>query len=180
MKIAMVVGHDADEQGAYGNEGVSEFSFNDNLLSCMSNLGYFPDEHTIYVLYRSADIRGYSNQMRDLHKRIDALGCEVSIEMHFNSFSNEAVRGHEVLYCSEAGKDIAEVFNHALDGYLPTSNRGVKKVGMEDKGGGFCCRGRSKAIILEPYFAAHQSDFIYNGQYRRPLMEAISEALKRL
>ena len=138
MKIALVIGHDSDNQGAYGNEGVGEFSFMNGLINSMTSMGMLPDNKEIYVLYRNADINGYTTQMKDLHTRIDAIGCEVSIELHFNSFSNENVQGHEVLYCSEAGKTIANIMNNSLDEYLPTSNRGVKKVTMDDRGGGFC------------------------------------------
>ena len=180
MKIALVVGHDSVSRGAYGNEGVSEWDFNSNLVHSMATMKMFPEEHEIFVFYRSADINGYTNQIIDLHKRIDKLGCEVSIELHFNSFSSNKAQGHEVLYCSQSGKQVAEIMNDALDEHLPTSNRGVKKVDMRDNGGGFCCRGASYAIILEPYFGAHQSDFIYGGKLRMSLMKAIQQGLKGL
>lgn len=180
MKIALVVGHDAISKGAYGDEGISEFQFNDELMNDMAFHKMFPEEHEVYVLYRSADASGYTSKMKDLHKRIDDLGCQVSIELHFNSFSNEHVRGHEVLYCSEGGKLVAEAMNNALDKYLPTSNRGVKKVGMSDRGGGFCCRGKSKAVILEPFFGAHQHEFVVDGKHRMNLMKAISDGLKAI
>lgn len=180
MKIALVIGHTSSNQGAYGNEGVGEWDFNDRLIQGMTFHNMFPDKHTIYVLYRSADIVGYTNQMRDLHSRIDKLGCEVSIELHFNSFSDSKAQGHEVLYCSDAGKEVAKIMNDSLDEQLPTSNRGIKRVSLDDRGGGFCCRGKSKAIILEPYFGAHQTDFIYGGKHRDALMKAISNGLERL
>ena len=176
----MVIGHDAMSRGAYGNEGVSEWDFNSNLMHSMATMGMFPEEHEIFTLYRNSDINGYTAQMVDLHKRIDVLGCEVSIELHFNSFSNTSAQGHEVLYCSQGGKALATIMNDALDKHLPTSNRGVKKIDMSDNGGGFCCRGASYAVILEPYFGAHQTDFIYGGKYRMPLMKAIQEGLKGL
>lgn len=180
MNIAVVIGHDAQSQGAWGNAGRSEFDFNDGLMNDMAFYELLPDNHNVYVLYRSADINGYTSKMIDLHERIDKLDCEVSIELHFNSFSDDRAQGHEVLYCSEGGKGIAEIMNHALDELLPTSNRGVKKVGMSDRGGGFCCRGKSKAIILEPFFGAHQRDFVPGGKNNMLLMKAISNGLKAL
>ena len=180
MKIAIVIGHDSTNKGAYGNEGVSEFDFNVSLMQGMATYGLLPQEHELYIMYRSSDIKGYTAQMRDLHKRIDVIGCEISIELHFNSFSNEDVKGHEVLYCSDEGRYIAEIMNDALDAHLPTSNRGIKRVSLDDRGGGFCCRGKSKAIILEPYFGSSQSDFIYGGKLRKPLMLAILSGLENL
>ena len=180
MIIALIIGHDSVSKGAYGNEGVSEFDFNTSLMQGMATYGMFPDKHEVYVLYRNSELDGYTAKMRDLHKRIDALGCEVSIELHFNSFSNYNAQGHEVLYCSDAGKEVAKIMNDSLDEQLPTSNRGIKRVSLDDRGGGFCCRGKSKAIILEPYFGAHQTDFIYGGKHRDALMKAISNGLERL
>jgi len=187
LRVAIIVGHSPKSQGAYGNEGVSEYMFNDNLIRNMKSLGYFDEcQHELYFLSRDSNINGYTNQMIDLHKHIDSLDCEVSIELHFNSFNNEKVHGHEVLYCSQKGKNIAEIMNHSLDEFLPTSNRGTKKVSLypyplpDDRGAGFCCRGNSYAIILEPFFGAHQTDFIYGGMNRLPLMTAIANGIAEL
>ena len=180
MRIALVIGHDSEKQGAYGNEGISEWTFNDRLTKSMAVMGMFPDKHEVFVIYRSADIQNYTDKMIDVHKKIDKLECEVSIELHFNSFSDSEVQGHEVLYCSDGGKEIAKIMNDSLDEYLPTSNRGIKRISSSDRGGGFCCRGASYAIILEPFFAAHQTDFIYGGKERMNLMRAISKGLEQL
>ncbi len=183
MKIALVIGHDADKRGAYGSEGVSEWNFNDVLINDLFFRG-LPNKHTYRRFYRDADIKGYSAQMIDLHKRIDAWGAELSIEFHFNSFSNKNVRGHEVLYCSIPGAIFANKLNECLDNHLPTSNRGIKKVRMhprpksDDNGAGFCCRGKSKAIIIEPYFAANQYRFVHNGDLRDDYINAINEFME--
>ncbi len=180
MKIALVIGHDMDKQGAYGNMGISEFAFSDELLSEMANDNMFPDKHEYGVFYRSADIKGYSNKMKALHRDIDKWKADVSIEFHFNSFSNKDVHGHEVLYCSKKGKQIAKKLNKAYDKYLPTSNRGIKKVSKKHRGGGFCCRGRSLAIIAEPYFAAHQDAFVSGGDLRSSLKKALMKFFETL
>ena len=177
MKICLVIGHDMDNRGSYGDAGISEFTFNDNLISEMFHKGLLPGD--TYVLYRSSDIFGYGEQMKELHKRIDALKCDVSIECHFNGFHDPSVNGNEVLYCSQGGKRIADIFDEELDA-LPNRDRGVKKVLGNDDGAGFCCRGRSYAIIIEPFFGSHQRDYIFNGQYREILMTSLSKALHRV
>lgn len=181
MKIALVVGHDAHSKGAYGSEGISEFDFNHSLLLDL-NVNNQPGNNQYYIFYRSADIKGYTAKMIDLHERIDKVGCDVSIEFHFNSFSDEDVHGHEVLYCSDGGKQMAEIVNHQLDLELPTSNRGIKKVKLnphpipDDRGAGFCCRGRSLAIIIEPFFGSNQEHFIHDGKLRKPYFTALKRA----
>jgi len=174
-KIALIIGHDEINQGAFGSEGISEYSFNDELIF---SLDLTRIEHAIF--YRNEKIIGYTAQMIDLHSRIDEWGAEISVEFHFNSFSNQAVHGHEVLFCSEGGKHIAELLNYSLDRHLPTSNRGIKKVSMSDRGGGFCCRGKSLAIIAEPFFGSAQYRFTEGGDLREPLKIAITEFLSQL
>ena len=174
-KIALVIGHDEKNQGAYGSEGISEYKFNDELIFFLDLVGI---EYSIF--YRNPKIIGYSAQMRDLHSRIDEWGAEISIEFHFNSFSNQSVHGHETLYCSKGGQHIAELLNDSLDRHLPTSNRGIKKVTKKDRGGGFCCRGKSFAIIIEPFFGSNQHRFIEGGDLREPLKIAITEFLREI
>ncbi len=172
MKIAIVIGHDANSQGAYGNMGVSEWIFNDEFMSELFFKEMMPDKHTYYVLYRNANISGYTNKMIELHNTIDEIGCEISVELHFNSFSDTSATGHEVLYCSENGKKIAQKLDEAFDNNLETTDRGLKKITMNDNGGGFCCRGKSYAIISEPFFGAHQSKFSHDGIQRKALLDS--------
>lgn len=179
MKIALVTGHDLSNQGAYGNAGVSEYEFNDDLISDMIKLGMLPEKHQYVRFYRNSEIKGYRKQMRDLHARIDKWGADISIEFHFNSFKKPSVNGNEVLYCSKGGKRVANVFDEALDG-LPNRDRGVKKVVKKDRGGEFCCRGRSYAIIVEPFFGINQSKYMYYGEFRMVLMEAYEKAFNNL
>ena len=179
MKIAIIIGHDVDNQGAFGNAGISEWGFNDELLNSMHHDGKFTDKHEYYFLYRSSDIKGYKAQMVDLHNRIDNIGCELSIEFHFNSFHNPEANGNEVLYCSEGGKYYADIMDESLDS-LPNRDRGVKRVSYADRGGGFCCRGKSKAIIVEPFFSARQSLYIRDGEHRHLLENAYEEFFSRI
>lgn len=172
-KIVFVVGHDMKERGAYGSEGVSEWNFNDELMADLIHEDRFCKNHEYYVFYRSADLNGYTRKIMDLHERIDALGADISIELHFNSFSNESANGHEVLYCSEAGKAVASVLDTAFDKHLGNSDRGIKKVTETDRGGKFCCNGKSIAIISEPFFGAHQRSFVQGGSMRAALKQAL-------
>ncbi len=178
-RIGLVVGHDVVKQGAYGNLGISEFNFNTEFLKDLSDGGYLPEKHSYYMYYRSADINGYTAKMNDLHKRMDADGVDISIEFHFNGASDSSVNGHEVLYCSEAGSELAKKLDLALDD-IPTRDRGIKKVSMNQNGGGFCCRGRSVAIITEPFFGAHQSKFTHDGKYREILKNCYKKFFESL
>ena len=175
--IALVVGHDKDRQGAYGNKGISEWLFNDRFL--IELVPMLPEKHTYFIFYRSADIKGYTNKMVDLHSRIDEIGCDISIEFHFNSVADSSVNGNEVLYCSNNGLKLANILDDCFD-ILPNRGRGVKKVTLLDNGGGFCCNGKSTAIITEPFFGSEQSDYVHNGKYRHLLQEAYVDFFLRI
>ena len=179
MKIAIVIGHTEDNQGAYGNAGIGEFAFNEELLQSMYFDGRLPNKHEYYFLYRSANIIGYKAQMVDLHRRIDDIGCELSLEFHFNSFHRPEANGNEVLYCSEGGKYFADILDECLD-MLPNRDRGVKKVYPEDRGGWFCCLGKSRSIIAEPFFGAYQDWYVRDGIYRPLLEDAYEEFFNRI
>ena len=176
-KVALVIGHQSNNQGAYGSKGIGEWAFNTDLVDDITEV---MKSVNAKIFQRSKAISGYSNQMRALHAEIDAWGADISIEFHFNSFSSDSAQGHEVLYCSEGGKKEAIKLNDSLDKYLPTSNRGVKKVTSSDRGGGFCCRGKSYALIIEPFFGSSQHQYIDGGKYREPLINAIVEYLENV
>ncbi len=175
MKIALVIGHDANRKGAYGNKGISEWDFNDQLIQEMN----LSDKHTYYVLYRNADIKKYSMQMIELHERIDKLGCELAIEFHFNATIDSNVHGNEVLYCSSIGMKYAKILDECLD-ILPNRDRGIKKVAKNERGGGFLCRGKSICLIAEPFFAERQHLYVWGGEHRQLLKDAYKKFFKSI
>lgn len=154
-KIALVVGHRKDNQGAVGNDGESEWEYNNKLAKKLHKK--FPNNTKIF--YRKTGPGGYSEKMKELHKRIDAWGADYSISMHFNAAGNPAVDGHEVLYCSKAGKKVAEILNNNFNKYLDNKDRGIKKCTKSERGGGFLCRGKSVCVLGEPFFAAHKTKY---------------------
>ena len=168
--IALVIGHDQHSKGAYGNMGMSEWHFNDKFIADLKTGGFLPEHHIYYVYYRSVDISGYTAKMNDLHARIDKDEVDISIEFHFNGATDASVNGNEVLYCSENGRIIASFLDEALDA-LSNRDRGIKKVTMNDNGGGFCCRGKSVAILTEPFFGSHQNLYVQNGHDRELLKQ---------
>ena len=174
MKIALVVGHESENQGAYGNVGIGEWAFNRELIVDIMRV---MNSENLYMFMRNASLRNYTHKMIDLHERMDAKNIDISIEFHFNSFWKDSVQGHEVLYCSSRGGKEANTLNTLLDIHLSTTNRGPKKISMKDNGGGFCCRGKSIALVLEPFFGAHQHKFVRGGELRKDLINAIVEYL---
>ena len=172
-KVALVIGHDGHKQGAYGKLGISEWEFNRELV--YDELIPHLDSDYVQMFLRDPAINGYTNQMVDLHKRIDAWGASYSIEFHFNGSSNESVNGHEILYCSSNGEAIAKKLDVLFDKYLDNNDRNIKKIDMGDNGGGFVCRGASTCILAEPFFGEHQDHFKHGSDMRKNLVKSYVE-----
>lgn len=171
MKVALVIGHDSNRKGAYGNVGVSEWDFNDQYVNDL--VFKLPKKHEYYVLYRATELKYYGSQMKRLHNTIDSLGIGLSIEFHFNGASDPTVNGNEVLYCasSKRGKEVAKKLDDCLD-MLPNRDRGHKPVTFKNAGGGFCCRGKSVALITEPFFGSNQDKYVHNKPDRELMDQA--------
>lgn len=178
-KIALVIGHTPSSPGAVGSLKISEYVFNNELVQEILKHNGLDKGNEYKVFYRNPRL-GYTFQMIELHEDIDAWGADVSIELHFNGSNNPEVNGHEVLYTSKGGQEVAEAFDKQFDALLPNRDRNVKKVGLEDRGGGFICRGKSKAVILEPFFSSHQHLYVKDGEERANLVQAIVNTLSNL
>ena len=174
MKIALIVGHDAERQGAVSN-GISEWEFNDGFLNSIFWDNKLPDKHDYYILYRNTEISGYSAQMRDLHARIDTIGCELAIEFHLNDFYDKSVDGHECLVVSRNSFNIATKLNNMFTNRLSNTNRGVKMIGNSDNGYGFLSRGSYPCIIVEPFFISQIKDYIHGEDKRIQLEDAYTK-----
>jgi len=179
MKIALVIGHRASAPGAYGSAGVPEWHFwNDAVSEILSRVNVPSSD--IKVFYRKEKGTGYNQRMVDLHKEIDEWGADISISFHFNAASNPSANGHEVLYCSSSftSKKLAEQMNSIFSRKLSNKDRGIKPRLKKERGGGFLCRGKSRCILVEPFFASHQHEYIRGGLNREALISSFVEFIE--
>jgi len=176
MKFAIVVGHSERKQGAYGNAGVSEHTYNSQLAK---DIKLRLDDLNIdsKIFYRK-NYGTYSEKMKDLHKRIDEYGAGVSISLHFNASATNA-KGHEILYYSKGGRKVAEILDKEFD-KLGNRDRDIKKRTKGDRGGGFLARGKSKCVIAEPFFASEQKDFMFGTQGYVNLVDAYVNTISKI
>jgi N-acetylmuramoyl-L-alanine amidase len=172
-KIALVVGHRSRSQGAYGNMGVSEWDFYndfvDEILEAARDI-----KVDLKVFHRRESGHGYTQRMKMLHREIDAWGADISISLHFNASSHASANGHEVLHCaySSTSARYAAIMNSSFTRHLNNKDRGVKPKAKGDRGGGFLCRGRSYCILIEPFFASHQNEYMPGRKGRKDLLES--------
>lgn len=176
-RIALCVGHNPLSKGAVGSSGISEYDFNMNFLGEL--LPYLPPTHE-YKIFTRKPLNSYSDEQNDLLEQITQWGdCDIAMEFHFNASANSEINGHEILYLTDAGKELAEKLDKKFDIYLDNNDRNIKRR-AKGNGYGFLKRGTYTSIIVEPFFAANQHDFMSNGNLLQPLIAAYKEFFSEL
>lgn len=89
---------------------------------------------------------------------------KLCLEIHFNSFHDETVRGAETLFNpgSVLGEKYARIMQEQLQ-YLPNKNRGIKEGWYRSKKGKrihFLQNTRCPALIIEPGFISAEEELI--------------------
>jgi N-acetylmuramoyl-L-alanine amidase len=152
MKVAIVVGHDRVEQGAFSNLlKQSEFVYNSEVAKLIGFDTYFRNTNG-----------GYSTKISELSKRINAKKYDLVIELHFNSF-NAIANGCEALYFqgSVKGQRFAEMFTSKIVQEYGTINRVAKSREAKDRGGLFLKSINAPCIILEPFFGDNKEALLF-------------------
>jgi N-acetylmuramoyl-L-alanine amidase len=164
-KIAVVVGHDSIEQGAFSNIlKKSEFSYHSELVKLLP-----------FDIYYRPTKGGYKSKMEELAKEINGKGYNLVIELHFNSF-NGVANGTEALYFNNSvnGKRWAEIYVDKICSEYNTSIRGAKVIKhTNERGYWFLKLMDAPAIILEPFFGDNKEaiDFKDVNKYAKTLID---------
>ena len=176
-RIALCIGHNNKAQGAVGEAGISEYHYNKDFIAELLTLLSWHE----YKVFERPAISSYNAQQDALHRDIAKWGeCDIAVEFHFNAAESDVVNGHEILYLSKGGRNIAIKLDKEWDTYLESNDRGVKQLSSHNNGYGFLRRGSYMSIIVEPFFAAHQNKFINGGSQRESLLRSYVEFFKKI
>lgn len=183
MKLAIVVGHNRQSQGAVRSDtGESEWIYNSTLAAHMVEAS---KNHNIQaeIFFRAPGL-GYSREIAQVYSEVDEWGADASIELHFNSHGDPTASGTETLSSGSARSvELAEEVHMAMVEDLGLRDRGVKVHNRRTKGRGYksLVAGSAPAILVEPFFGSsakgkRASD---NTHERVSLAEAIVEGAAR-
>ena len=175
-KVAIVVGHSKDRQGAANPDtGMAEYTFNykvaQDIVSRLNN----DESHSVegVVVLRETTLR-------ELPGKVNATGAVLCLSLHCNAF-NRTARGCETLYyhTSKGGLAFAKTVQHELMELLNTKDRGIKPKSSEDRGGYMLRETNMPCVIAEPFFIDEDQDYNMGMQYREDgqLAEAYTNAI---
>jgi len=151
MKVALVVGHTEESQGAKNiNYNISEFVYNRKIVESL--VRFFSDSNIEVVPV-------YRNSYKKLPDEINDLNPDFIISFHCNAF-NKSATGSEVLYyhSSHVGSIIADTFLGNTVATLYLKDRKTKAKHSEDRGGYILKNTNAPMVILEPFFIDNDAD----------------------
>lgn len=154
--VAIGVGHSRiGDTGARSVGGVSEWVYNDSVAHHLkTKLEQRGIRATVFKHYPK---KSYGSAMRWLAKAIKSAGCDICIELHFNSASQGAA-GFEYLFLNGSmdGRRLAKSihFSHSSH-YITQKDRGVKPLVYGDNGHAFVKKTPVPAVICEPFFGSN-------------------------
>lgn len=155
MKIAVVIGHNKKNKGAYSRYfKMREFDFFSKVVNYLNNVDVYTYDSTI---------RSYTKRIRTLATELNYKNYDLVIELHFNSFIDEAANGCETLYFfkSKNGKYYANLFSETLNDYtgIKLRNGGLKALANKrDRGFASVYYPAAPAILIEPFFGSNKRD----------------------
>lgn len=154
-KLAIVVGHNAQAQGAQrGDNGESEYMFNSRIARLMEEYARakYPDLD-VRVFFRQP-MGSYTNEIRRVYDQVDAWAAHLSMELHFNASESPSASGTETLTSgTPASMAAAVAVNDEVVRALGLRDRGVK-TRSKGRGSASLIFGRAPAILVEPFFGS--------------------------
>ena len=147
MRVALVIGHKKESQGACNHTGICEFMYNKALVNMISTR--LTVENVIV----------YRQTYETLPRQINYLEPELVISFHCNAY-NTKVSGTETLYhhTDDRSKKIAQQLQDTIVDTLRLKNRGIKPKSTEDRGGYLLKYVHAPCVIIEPFFIDNDMD----------------------
>ena len=173
-KLAIVVGHKADRQGAVGRApvGSSEYVWNKDLAQMMVSHadGLADAEVSVFTRDKGGVVGAY--------RQAKEWGADGAMELHFNSAGPSAT-GSETLYLTEPSRAFAEAVHDATLAVLGLRDRGVKTPNEASGGRGtqnLSQMGLRPSILTEPFFGSNERDCQAAQKGKEELAQAQLEA----
>lgn len=149
MKIALIVGHSQEKQGASNLKNKqTEYEFNKQLVKLVARKLRDLSHDTI-IVYRDCS---YYN----LPDKVNKTQADIAVSFHCNAFDRKT-SGSETLFYkgSVKGRILACNIQKQIVKCLKTEDRGIKSKTIEDRGGFLLKNTSMPCVIAEPFFIDH-------------------------
>ena len=169
MRIAIVVGHNKQAQGAVRvTDGRTEFDWNGELASLIAS--HSTDVRIFFRLKGG----GYSREIDEVYAQVDDWKADCSIELHFNGSANANAKGCLTLTSGTTGsRKLAGSVHKRMLAVMGGEDDGIRARGRHERGGRSLWQGKAPAILVEPYFGSNAAECLIADMHMDELAEAI-------
>lgn len=171
-KVALIIGHSEQSQGAANANGMTEWKYNNELVIVVADQLRKCGSVSPVIVERDT--------YADLPGKVNATGADIAVSFHANAFNTQAT-GSEVLYWhnSENGKRLAQEMQQAAITTLGLDDRGVKSIGQASGRGAHILRWTAMpCVIVEPFFIDNDSDLAIAQEKQQALAVRYARAIE--
>lgn len=117
--------------------------------------------------------------IRRTYDRVRDYGPDATVELHFNSYFTEHVKGHSVLYSqyNSRSRELADSINEWLSTVVVTKDRGAKPLVEGARGFTNVSQLSTPSVIVEPFFGSNMDDAQEGLQNIHPIGDAIIDGV---
>lgn len=157
MRIALVVGHNERDKGAYSPHlKMSEWDYWKLVAEELNK--NFPDKYDVF--YRNPNL-SYGRQMKEIVQAIKDY--DLAVELHWNSFNNEQANGCTVLYykTNKCAEKLANRFQLNMERYYGIRKRDLMPLTDKDSNvnGSFgILNAKPTYILTELFFGSNKKE----------------------
>lgn len=158
LRVAIVVGHNSRNKGAYvgGSINQFEFDFNNAVADEMARLAW---SGLTLKRFNRVFTGSYTSEIRNVYAQVNAWNPEFILELHFNGYNGKVgysfMLHHQNSKLSQTcAKRINDIFVKAT-GF---DDKGSKALSPSDRGYLSVASAKAPAVLTEPFFgdfAAH-------------------------
>jgi len=156
--VCLIVGHRESAQGAVAVDGTTEWAWARQHARKIA-LHLRAARAVPVIIERDDRSDGY----RRLPGKVNDTGADCALSLHFNSFSNPAATGAEVLYWHRSGRGraLAVELDKADDvlGLRDRGQSGLKACDDDDRGAYILRETAMPCALVEPGFGSNEGDW---------------------
>lgn len=176
MFILVNIGHGGKspfyDSGAIGADGTHEHLFNRDEFAPLLIKELKSKGHRVETIIQE-------KRFSELPSRINDLKPDVILSLHFNAANGKAT-GSEVLYwkSSTRSKKLAEFLLGSIVRALKLPNRGIKPLGLLNRGNALVRLTNAPCVIIEPFMGDNPGDLATARAKVDFLARSIAEGLQ--
>tara|TARA_R110000772_G_scaffold78559_1_gene168557 strand:- start:13552 stop:14313 length:762 start_codon:yes stop_codon:yes gene_type:complete len=185
LKVAVVVGHNSRNKGAYIKGSLNEFEYDFNNEVAEEMIRQKWPELTLKRFNRSY-AGSYSSEIAKVYRSVNAWNPDFILELHFNGYNGKVGYSFMLHYAgSETSRKCAKAMNDAAVKVTGFEDKGTRALSSGDRGYLSVKSAGAPAVLTEPFFGdysphAEKVSVMGHAGIARLYLDGIKEVAKIL